>query len=81
MNDKQRQALITRALIQITEAPDAIQVHTAAGFARGYLEGMLEEGGLSVEVARSLQKIAVSRCDTRLAVLDGRAEEAAVKGE
>lgn len=67
MNDKQRQARITRALIQITEAPDAIQVRAAAEFARGYLEGMLEEGGLSVDVARSLQKTAVSRRDTRLA--------------
>ncbi|MCY1298730.1 hypothetical protein D9M68_800640 [compost metagenome] len=72
MNDAQRQARLMTALQVITEAQDSIQVRTAAAYAHGYIDGLLDEGLLPESAAEDLKRVAMMRRDKRLS--DLRAE-------
>jgi len=69
MNDAQRQARLMTALKLITEAADATEARTRTAYAHGYLDGLLDEGQLSVHNANSLKSTATARRDKRLADL------------
>lgn len=65
----QRQMRITTALELITAAVDALEARTRTAYACGYIDGLLDEGQLSVDHARNLNSIATGRRDARLAAL------------
>lgn len=69
MNEAQRQARLMTALKLITEASDATEARTRTAYAHGYLDGLLDEGHLSVDNARGLKTTATARRDKRLADL------------
>ena len=69
MNDAQRQARLMMALKLITEATDAMDARTRTAYAHGYIDGLLDEGELSVENAQGLKTTAMLRRDKRLADL------------
>ncbi|MCU7645829.1 hypothetical protein [Pseudomonas piscis] len=70
MGDEQRQVRIMTALQLIINAPDAMRVRAAAAYAHGYIDGLFDEGQLSVQSAQDLKWVAQMRRDKRLSDLN-----------
>lgn len=70
MYDEQRQARIITVLQLIGSAPDAVHVRAAAAYVHGYIDGLFDEGKLSVQTAQDLKWVAEMRRDKRLADLN-----------
>lgn len=69
MNEAQRQVRLMTAMNLITEAVDAIDARTRTAYAVGYIDGLLDEGQISVHNAQNQKTIAKSRRDMRLSDL------------
>jgi hypothetical protein len=65
-DEARRQVRLTVALKLIGEAPEATDARTRTAYAVGYIDGLLDEGQLSVENAEGLKKTAMQRRDRRL---------------
>lgn len=80
-DDARRQARLMVALKLIGEAPEATDARTRAAYAVGYIDGLLDEGHLSVENADGLKKVAVQRRDQRLTDLGAAPVPSPAQGE
>ena len=70
-----------RAQTLIIEAPDSTEARTRTAYLHGYLDGLLEEGHLSVYNAQSLKTVATEYRDMRLTALGAAAVPNPPQGE
>ncbi|MBC2658810.1 hypothetical protein H7A76_25520 [Pseudomonas sp. MSSRFD41] len=70
MCDELRQARIMKVLQLIVGAPDAVHVRAAAAYVHGYIDGLFDEGKLSVQTAQDLKWVAEMHRDKRLSDLN-----------
>lgn len=66
-DEARRQARLMVAMKLIGETTDATDARTRTAYAVGYIDGLLDEGHLSIENAEGLKKAAMLRRDQRLA--------------